>query len=359
MTIGLRQIGYLDIPGGGQIFVKNDLCAIGHMAGPEGTSLIDVSDPRRPSLLSQLRVPSGTHSHKVRLHGDLMLVNNESETRTASEGPRGLRTFDISNPRSPREISFFPTYGRGVHRFDFDGRHAFISTTMKGFKGNILLAVDLERPEKPKETWRWWLDGQWVANKEEYSGPGRREIHHALRFGSMLLTACCNAGWTALDISDMSGPKVLGHHPLRGKFTHTVIPLNHPERSEPYIVAVEEGWWDHPDGGVVISEVSDWTSPRIVSTFDLPVNNSQQLWAAHQPTETAVERFLFVAWFAHGLRVLDLEDPANPTLAASYMPEPRTAEGVMTNDVFVDRQKGIVYLIDRNRGLEILEIQER
>jgi hypothetical protein len=40
--------------------------------------------------------------------------------------------------------------------------------------------------------------------------------------------------------------------------------------------------------------------------------------------------------------------------AAWRMPTPAGAERVCSNDVFVDH-RGLIYLIDRNRGLSILE----
>ena len=73
----LRHLARLDIPGGGQVVAEGDHAFVGHMHPPEGTSIIDVADPRRPRIVSQVSLPAHTHSHKVRVHGDIMLVNNE------------------------------------------------------------------------------------------------------------------------------------------------------------------------------------------------------------------------------------------------------------------------------------------
>jgi len=64
---GLRPVGYLDCPGGGQVVVQGETAFIGHMRAPHGTSIVDVSDPRRPQRLAGLAMPPGTHSHKVRV----------------------------------------------------------------------------------------------------------------------------------------------------------------------------------------------------------------------------------------------------------------------------------------------------
>ena len=74
---GLRQVGYFDCPGGGQIVVAGTTAFIGHMRAPSGTSIVDVADPAHPRLLARLEMPPGTHSHKVRVNNGLMLVNRE------------------------------------------------------------------------------------------------------------------------------------------------------------------------------------------------------------------------------------------------------------------------------------------
>src|SRR3954465_45316 len=87
----LRHLARLDIPGGGQVVAEGGWAYVGHMRPPEGTSIIDVADPRRPRIVSQVSLPAHTHSHKVRAHGDIMLVNNELFRSTTGERPDGLR----------------------------------------------------------------------------------------------------------------------------------------------------------------------------------------------------------------------------------------------------------------------------
>jgi len=62
-----------------------------------------------------------------------------------------------------------------------------------------------------------------------------------------------------------------------------------------------------------------------------------------------------VAWFAHGLRVVDIADPHAPREVAHFLPEPPPGHArVCTNDVCVD-DRGLIYVIDRGRGLHVLE----
>ncbi|MBC8022015.1 MAG: RNA polymerase subunit sigma-70, partial [Burkholderiales bacterium] len=58
-----------------------------------------------------------------------------------------------------------------------------------------------------------------------------------------------------------------------------------------------------------------------------------------------------------GLRIVDIADPAQPTEVGHFIPEPTGGEkSPQSNDVDVDA-RGLVYLLDRNRGLDILEFK--
>ena len=62
-----------------------------------------------------------------------------------------------------------------------------------------------------------------------------------------------------------------------------------------------------------------------------------------------------MAWFAYGLRVIDISNPHALKEVAYYMPDvPEGSERVQSNDVTVDN-RGLIYLLDRVRGLSILE----
>ena len=155
-ALGLRQVAYIDCPGGGQVVVDGRVAYIAHMKAPHGTTLVDVSDPASPRQLATLEVPAGTHSHKVRASNGLMLVNREAQPahQPPSGALTGLGIFDVSQPSRPREIAFWRCGGAGVHRFTFDGRFAYISPEMDGYIGNIVMILDLMDPTRPREIGR-------------------------------------------------------------------------------------------------------------------------------------------------------------------------------------------------------------
>src|SRR3989337_1378507 len=82
MSRSVSRLARLQIPRGGPGRVHGNYAYVGHMTPPHGTTIIDVSDPRHPQVLSTLLLPDDrSHSHKVRVAGDLMVVNVEQNQR--------------------------------------------------------------------------------------------------------------------------------------------------------------------------------------------------------------------------------------------------------------------------------------
>ena len=95
----LRRLGHLDMPGGGQVVVEDGYAYVGHMKPPHGTSIIDVRDPTHPRVVSTVRLPTDdSHTHKVRVAGDVMIVNVEQNDRHAIR--RGLNFKDTESKLS-------------------------------------------------------------------------------------------------------------------------------------------------------------------------------------------------------------------------------------------------------------------
>src|SRR3989442_4317952 len=178
------------------------------MKAPHGTTIVDVSDPSRPRKLAELTIPSGVHSHKVRAVNGVMLVNREAPPRTQvpADFRGGLGIWDVSHPERPREITFVEW--KGLHRFTFDGRYAYLSPDLNGYRGNIVMILDLKDPAKPEEVGRWWMPGQWIAGGETPSWEGRaHRCHHPIRRGNRLYVSYWHGGFVILDIEDMGKPR--------------------------------------------------------------------------------------------------------------------------------------------------------
>lgn len=367
------RIGYLDIPGGGQVVVDGRWAYVGHMAPPYGTSIVDVSDPRAPKLASQISIPENIHSHKVRVLGDLMLVNHErfSSHRAgadrAGRPPVGLVLYDIADRAKPRLIGGFATAARGVHRFDLAGTRVFLSTEWEGFSTNILTIVDVARPERPEMVGQWWLPGQHVAAGEQPPSGGRHYwVHLVLARGERAYAACGQAGAVILDIADHRAPRTIGSaawNPPYTSPTHTVLPLPHAIRGRRFAVVTDEDVTDDvledPPAFMWVLDITNESRPVPVATYQADPAGlvvPGRRFGAHQPWEhVGPDNIVFLAWFSGGVRAVDVSDPYLPREVGYYVPPaPEGEPAVQTNDIFVDA-RGLVYAIDRYRGLSVLE----
>jgi hypothetical protein len=424
----VRRLGHLDLPGGGQVTVSGSYAYVGHIPSPQqlGTSIIDISDPRKPRVVAAITLDDPeSHSHKVRVVGDIMVVNHERNMskigRRAEQLPAvrrslgeelgreptrtelaarmmvseddltaleeferrgydngGFKIYDVSNPAQPRLICYQKTGGIGVHRFDMDGRHAYISTEMAGYVGNILVIYDLADPRRPQEVSRWWMPGQHVAGGETPTWSGRRHrLHHALRFGNEMWASCWHGGFWVVDVSDLARPKSVGHynyHPLFPEPTHTVMPV--PERIRDRRIALaideedqaqnaseEEARRGRAHACVLTFDVSDLAAIRPLAQFqvselDSPFSRAGGArFGAHQFCERMAGTLVHAVWFGGGLRIIDVADPLSPREVGHFIPEPVAGRAApQSNDVALDA-RGLIYVIDRHVGFDILEFQ--
>jgi hypothetical protein len=386
-------LSHLELPGAGQVSVAGGYAYVGHITNKQrlGTSIVDVSDPRNPRLLTQIFLEEeNSHSHKARVAGDLMIVNVEQNMgpagRKAADGsPQqsayregGFKLYDVSNREKPKLIAHHRTYGRGVHRFDMDTRYAYISTEMEGYVGNILVIYDLRNPARPEEVSRWWMPGQHVAGGEQPTWAGRRNrLHHALRFGDELWAGCWQAGLRVIDISDIRAPRTIGeynYHPPFPEPSHTFMPVPSRINGRRIAVAIDEEDHAHsaeemarrrgrPHACLWVLDVTNLKTIQPLSLFE--VSELDSPWSraapgrfgAHQFQEHMEGTLVYCAWFAGGLRIVDVADPAAPREAGYFIPEPAAGKvAPQTNDVDVDPY-GLVYIVDRYSGFDILEFK--
>jgi hypothetical protein len=411
----VRRLARLEIPGGGQVVVQGTYAFVGHMKPPHGTTIVDVADPANPRVVATIPLEDArSHTHKVRVVGEVMITNVEMNNRhllrrgsaklgeaaarlgaslgrpasdaelaadlkvkpadiglirefqRAGYHEGGFRVWDIADPSRPRLLCHEKTFGFGVHRFDMDARYAYISTEMEGFVGNILVIYDLERPEKPQEVARWWMPGQHLAGGEKPTWSGyRNRLHHTLRCGDRLYASCWHAGLRVIDVSDIRNPRTVGsydYHPPFPEPTHTVMRVPFPVAGREVAVVFDEEH-DHVPGrlhaGMWVFDVTDLAAIKPLSMFH--VSELDSPWSrvgrfgAHQPAEHMHDTLVYASWFSGGLRIVDIADPTLPVEVGHFIPEPTGGQASpQSNDVEVDA-RGLIYLLDRNQGLDILE----
>ncbi|UCD56972.1 MAG: hypothetical protein JSV16_14310 [Candidatus Hydrogenedentota bacterium] len=380
-------IGHLDIEGGGMVDVHEGIAYIGHMRPPFATSIVDVSDPAKPEILSRIRARPGTHSHKARVCGNTMITNCEQysgsiigyvfNTLIKKADKVGLAVFDVSNPADPAEIAFMEVGGvnlnnapAGVHRFEFDceRKFAYISATAEGYRGNIVRIIDLSDPGNLREVARWWLPGQWVAGGEKPMWKRNDyRVHHPNRLGDRLYVPLWYGGFAIVDLSDITDPETVSHVNLHHQSPiHTTLPVDHQIMGRNWLLVFDEDISDECEdtqASMWVFDITNEKKPVSAASFQVPEGGKHSYcdgqkgkrFGAHQPHEYVGEdNLVYAAWFAGGLRVIDISNPYEPEGVGHYVPEPVGDHRFpQSNDVFVD-DNGLIYLIDRNNGLDIL-----
>lgn len=340
-----------------QILRSGNALYVGHVGVTGiGTSILDVSELDSPRLVRQLPAPEGSISKKVQVGNGHLLINFESPKGKPTGSVVGMGVYSLEDPFDPRPVGFWDSGGEGVHRMVWEGgRYAFVSARPPDVTERIWMILDLSDLSAPHEVGRWWWPGQ--ARGEQPGSPEGAEYkaHHALIDGDRAFLGYLDAGMVILDISDVSSPRLVSASKWPGsRHTHTCMPL--PGRN--IVVATDEPIRLQSEEGVRLVHIVDVTNeahPTLISTcppprLGGPFSNTDRL-GPHNLNENRKDGYqsleiVFVTYFAAGLRVYDLADAEHPEEIAHWMPHDAR---VQINDIFVDNECRI-YISDRVGG---------
>ncbi|MBN3209659.1 hypothetical protein H5A35_19895 [Pectobacterium brasiliense] len=399
----MRLIGHSDQggrPDGVQVMVHRGYAYIGHMVS-QGVSIVDVRDARNPKPAGFITAPPGTWNIHLQTHDDLLLVVNARDlfadasfaeekvyyTRSVADTvstkqqgkswSAGLRIFDISTPDKPREISFLPLDGIGIHRIWYvGGRWAYVSALLDGYSDYIFLTIDLADPQRPEVAGRYWLPGMHTAGGETASWPeGKRyALHHAIISGDTAYGSWRDGGLTLLDVSDRTNPQLISHRnwsPPFGGGTHTALPL--PDRD--LLIVLDEAVLDNQEDGeklIWVFDIREPSNPVSIATFPQPKEADYVKKGAHfgphnlhenRPGSFISSSLIFATYQNAGVRAYDISNPYQPKETGALVPaaparmvdkRPGRPQIIQSCDVFVDAD-GIIYSTDYNAGLSIIE----
>ncbi|MCU1788958.1 hypothetical protein CUU54_08790 [Pectobacterium polaris] len=399
----MRLIGHSDQggrPDGVQVMVHRGYAYIGHMVS-QGVSIVDVRDAKNPKPAGFIAAPPGTWNIHLQTHDDLLLVVNARDlfadanfaeekvyyTRSVADTvstkqqdkswSAGLRIFDISTPDKPREISFLPLDGIGIHRIWYvGGRWAYVSALLDGYSDYIFLTIDLADPLRPEVAGRYWLPGMHTAGGESASWPeGKRyALHHAIISGDTAYGSWRDGGLTLLDVSDRTNPQLISHRnwsPPFGGGTHTALPL--PDRD--LLIVLDEAVLDNQEDGeklIWVFDIREPSNPVSIATFPQPKEADYVKKGAHfgphnlhenRPGSFISSSLIFATYQNAGVRAYDISNPYQPKETGALVPaapdrmvdkRPGRPQIIQSCDVFVDAD-GIIYSTDYNAGLSIIE----
>ena len=405
-----RLVGFSDLQGRDalQVTLRGDWCYVAHLPGnrlnsltgqseDNGTTILNVSQPKHPTIVAHIPGVSGANCRAVQVvenyyDGNDYLIRNH-ETKSAWD----FQIFKITDRSNPVYVSSITGTPAGPLTFAHKGWWDeatglyFAAAGEPGFRpGAHLVIWDLSNPYDPKYVSNHWLCGQKLTEPD----PGGRglSLHHpVVDIGNKKIYLSYQKGGNVavLDISDISSPATILNFSIEPPFegVHTSMPfygVKCPNFTpgfgdiRDFIVFTNEALDAGFQGqeirrALFMLDVTAWNNPITVDTFKVPDGDFCQRggrFGPHQFAETKDGKLyslkdnnslLYLAYFSAGLRVIDLSDPCDMKEVGYYIPEttattvPRRKVVIQTNDVDIDH-RGLAYMTDRaGTGLHIIE----
>jgi hypothetical protein len=405
-----RWIAYVGHHGGK---VMNPLTG---KAEDNGTSLVDVTDPRKPRYLAHI---PGEPGEAESGGAQMVRVCNGSELPKADPakvyllrpyGNLAHEIWDVTVPEKPSRLTVIVDKLKGTHKswWECDTGIAYLVSGLPEWRTRRMTQVfDLSDPAQPRFIRNFGLPGQ----QPGASGPVPTELHGPISTGPKGNRVYFGYGTNksgVMQIVDrqklLSGPaeptpaNLLA--PEVGRFTlsamngaHTALPvlgMSLPEyakdRGAPrdFVFVVNEELANEclePRQKVFVVDVTDEKLPVGVATFNVPEKPGDFCsrggrFGAHSSNENQppmyAKKMIFVAWFNAGVRAVDISDPFHPREAGYYIPATtdktdkrcvktdageRCKIAIQSNNLEVD-DRGYIYVVDRaNTGMHILEFK--
>lgn len=385
-----------------------------------GVRVIDVSDPTTPARVASFATGDefpGTGAESLwvgEIDSDgfdgtvgvvgLRLCDNSWRGRLRAEFA-GVAVYDLSDPVSPALLSTVHSgeSTQGVHHVDVisDGNSVMAAIAVPQSHlhhqdgiGDIRF-LDLSDPGEPQALSDWDIrsDGPKSLVDGLMASVGDEALSgHSVTWlnPSLAVAAHSAAGLVTLDLSDPSRPEQIalaspydasevadhhqhgrghGHNAHSGwLYDEEVLVQDDQQLSSPS----DDSSWGHQ----VLYDFTDPSDPVPLSTFTTENSVAGEdealgrdgYYSAHTSIPYG-ETSELVAWFSDGVRVVDLEDPANPRELAYFVPPPRadpqgwwvapdgTREIPMVWGVAADDR--FVYASDINSGLWIFKVITR
>ncbi len=382
-----------------------------------GTSILDVTDPKQPKYLAHIpgqpgkAEAGGAHMVRVCDGADLPKADKSKVFLLRSFGNQAHQIWNVADPAQPALLTTVSSNLKDTHKnwWECDTGIAYLVSGVEGWRVRRMTQVyDLSDPEKPVFIRNFGLPGQQPGS----TGPTPADLHGPISTGpkgNRIYFGYSTNKDGVLQIVDreklLNGPKEptnenllypqvgrLDLQPTHG--AHTTLPLMRiplPEFSKDaqgavgdFVMIVNEqiaNECHETRQRVWIADVTAEAKPFNVSNFNVPETSGNFCsrggrFGAHSPNENQppmyARRLVFVAWFNAGVRAIDIRDPYQPKEVGYYIPAKtgktdkrcvkmsdgaeRCKVAIQTNNLEVD-DRGYIYIVDRaNTGMHILQV---
>ncbi|MEO8705671.1 MAG: hypothetical protein ABI867_36910 [Kofleriaceae bacterium] len=392
--------GYVDIIGhhdlgargmNAALAIADRTVYVGSRIDTAGIAIVDVSEVSAPAIVGEIPGVLGMSSRELRAVADLNLLvvlslrcdpDLHGCSRTGGEA-EALKLYDITDRRAPVLTATYPITGtsinrpRGPHEFylrrDGDRVVAYVAAPPAN---PSLELVDLTDKTAPVRLTTWDIRDAGVTVT-----PGGEDILHSVSVSLDGTRAFLSHQLSGLFVADLTAmPAITLTTPPAGAFDFappfTVGPHSATEVPGRDVLVVTEEVYPAPYGTgcpwgkLRTVDIANPAAPVLLGEFGVPENDpavcatggfERTAFTAHNVTAT--HDLAFVTWYAGGLQVLDLADPAAPRGLVDLRPEPLAAVTVEDpalggNGIemwsYPIIKAGFVYVVDARNGLYIL-----
>jgi hypothetical protein len=381
-----------------------------------GTSIVDVTNPKLPKYLAHIPGESGEGegggAQMVRVcdGSQLPRADKSKVYLLRTYGNHGHEVWDVANPSKPARVSVVVSGLRATHKnwWECDTGIAYLVSGPPGWRTDRMTQIyDLSDPAKPVFIRDFGLPGQQPGG----TGPPPTGLHGAISMGpngNRVYFGYGTAAGGVVQIVDreklLKGPPEPTSqnllYPQIGRLdlppnvgAHTVFPVLRVEVPEfgrqaesgvrDFVVITNESTANECREArqmVWIADITTESKPFGVSNWTVPEASGNFCgrggrFGTHSSNENMTliyyKRVMFFAHFNAGVRAVDIRDPFNPKEIAFYIPattdntdkrcvdpgpNQRCKIAIQTNNVEVD-DRGYIYIVDRaNTGMHILEL---
>jgi hypothetical protein len=260
-----------------------------------GILIADVRDPRNMKPLSFIPCNPGTRCGYLRVNREKKILifshdtggGNPTRVPAGQKAKAGVSFYDVADPRAPKELAFVPLAPDGqAHGLDADDRYAYACGQFSSdLNREGLLIIDYSNRTAIKPVGTWHVPGQMKG--EQYglmnrNGPdGKPQIiqcHEIIHYNDRLYASWRDAGIVILDVTNRATPRLLATYDYNPPFhggglgaAHTSLPVVIRRGEHPDLVVQTDEIFDCPPGFGRILDVSDVKNPEVVKG-DRPAN---------------------------------------------------------------------------------------
>ncbi len=280
-----------------------------------GLISIDITDKIKPKFYDNLNI-------KIDNPYGIAVSNNGKKVFVADEY-NGLQITDSTDPKN---LKPFSSYNENSFVEDVvlskDNKKAFISIA---YGKNSLEIVDITDLDNPR------LTGALESQNYSY---GLKLTHD-----ENIAFSLSGNNLQIIDLHNLTQPAIISELNTTGYINDIVLSADEKKA----FIAEDEA-------GISVVDLSDIFSPELLTSLNAREDKDNNIANAYKVILSKDEKRLFVAYYAEGIKIIDIQNPHSPKLIKTIK-TPGYAQSIA-----LSANGKILYVADESKGLQIIDV---